>query len=380
MHSGISPKPRPNLGDNSMPRLTNLAIIGGGSWGTALAIILAPRFTGVRLWVYEPDLAERMRMTRENDVFLPGLRLPDKIRVETAPDAAIAGAEVVLSVTPSHVTRRIYEQLLPFLNPSILFISATKGLETGSCLRMSEVIHEVVSRRFAPRVGVLSGPTFAREVARGEPAALVVSSADPDLNRAVQVAFSGPTFRLYTNSDPIGVELAAALKNIIAIGAGICTGLGLGSNSIAALIARGLAEISRLTVALGGNPSTLAGLAGLGDLVLTCTGQLSRNRQIGVGLGRGQSLQALTSSMRAVAEGIRTTDAAIEIAALAGVEMPIASKVQAIFRGQDVRQAIRELMERALKAEETVDHQTSVAHAGEPLRRSSTELRTSAFV
>jgi glycerol-3-phosphate dehydrogenase (NAD(P)+) len=332
--------------------MNRLAIIGGGSWGSALAIVLAPRFPDIRLWVWEQDLAARMRQTRENDVYLPGFRLPENVRVAAGFGEALEGADIVLSVTPSHVTRTLYSQMLPHLEPAMLFVSATKGLENGTLARMSEVIRQVVGARFSPRVAVLSGPTFAREVASGEPAALVIASADRELNSAIQLAFSGPTFRLYTNDDPVGVELAASLKNVIAIGAGVANGLGLGSNAIAALSTRGLAEITRLATALGGKPATLAGLAGLGDLVLTCAGALSRNRQLGIELGRGRALAEILGSMRMVAEGVQTTYAAVDLARRHGVEMPITLQVDAILRGErSPRQAIRELMERSLKSE-----------------------------
>jgi glycerol-3-phosphate dehydrogenase (NAD(P)+) len=332
--------------------MKRLAIIGAGSWGTALSIILSPRFPEIRLWVFEPDLAARMRETRENDVYLPGFRLPGNVAVVTEFAEALEGARIVLGVTPSHVTRAIYERMLPYLQPSMLFVSATKGLETHTLVRMSEVIRAVVEQRFPPRIAALSGPTFAREVAAGEPTAVVVASNDAALNALVQHAFSGPAFRLYTNADPIGVELAAALKNVIAIGAGVSNGLGLGSNAIAALITRGLAEITRLAVAVGGDPRTLAGLAGLGDLVLTCSGTLSRNRQVGIELGRGRKLEEIIGSMRMVAEGVQTTYAAVDLAHGCGIEMPITEQVNAILRGQrPPREAIRELMERSLKRE-----------------------------
>lgn len=314
--------------------------------------MLAPRFARVRLWVFEPDLAERMRATRVNDLYLPGLRLPEEVEIVTDPGAALEDAEVVLSVTPSHVVRDLYGRMLAGLEPRMLFVSATKGLEGGTLMRMSEVITQVVSARFPPRVAALSGPTFAREVASGEPTALVIASTDEDLAGTIQEAFSGSTFRLYTNPDLAGVEMAAALKNIIALGAGVCQGLGLGSNIIAALITRGLVEIRRLAVALGGRPETLAGLAGLGDLVLTCTGELSRNRQVGIRLGQGQSLPEILASMRMVAEGIRTTDAAVELGRRHAVDLPIAHEVFAILHQQkSPREAIRHLMDRSLKGE-----------------------------
>jgi glycerol-3-phosphate dehydrogenase (NAD(P)+) len=314
--------------------------------------VLAPRFPEVRLWVYEADLAERMGASRQNDLFLPGFSIPGNVLILNDLHAAIEGAELVLSVTPSQATRAVYTRLLAALDPGMLFVSATKGLERGTLLRISEVIREVVTPRFPPRVAVLSGPTFAREVAAGEPTLLVVSSQDRALNQAIQRAFSGPTFRVYRNDDPVGVELAASLKNIIAIGAGVCQGLGLGSNTTAALIARGLAEITRLAVAAGGQPATLAGLAGLGDLVLTATGHLSRNRQVGFELGRGRTLADITGSTHMVAEGIETTYAALELASRYSVDLPISAQVAAIRRGQRrPNEAIRELMERSLKEE-----------------------------
>jgi glycerol-3-phosphate dehydrogenase (NAD(P)+) len=242
--------------------------------------------------------------------------------------------------------------MLPHLTPGITFVSATKGIENTTLLRMSEVIAQVLAPAFVPRVAVLSGPTFAREIAKGEPAALVVSSTDAEAAREIQKSFSGPTFRLYTNADPVGVELGAALKNVIAIGAGICHGLGLGSNTVAALITRGLAEVSRLALAMGGAPKTLAGLAGMGDLVLTCNGDLSRNRKVGIELARGRKLDDIVASMKMVAEGVQTAYAAVDLAKKYQVEMPITAQMHAIFRhGRSPREAVRELMERSLKEE-----------------------------
>ena len=330
--------------------MKRLAIVGGGSWGTALAIVLAPRFERVRLWVYEPDLAARMQSARENDLYLPGFRLP--ANVEISNELSLDDAEAVLSVTPSHHTRALYTRMLPLLDPSMVFVSATKGLEGGTLLRMSEVIREVVSARFTPRVAVISGPTFAREVAQGSPTALVVASEDVGLARQVQAHFSGPAFRPYTSPDLVGVEIGAAVKNVIAIGAGVCHGLALGTNALAALITRGLAEITRLAAALGAKPLTLAGLAGLGDLVLTCTGELSRNRTVGLELARGRNLAEITASMRMVAEGIKTTDAVVDLARRHDVEMPIADKMFEMLHSRvSPRDALRQLMERSLKGE-----------------------------
>jgi glycerol-3-phosphate dehydrogenase (NAD(P)+) len=332
--------------------VNTLAIIGAGSWGTALSIVLAPRFRRTRLWVFEHDLAARMAETRENEVFLPGFSIPERVEITSRLAVALDGAELVLSVMPSRHVRRLYLDMLPHLRPEMLFVSATKGIEGGTLMRMSEVIGEVVSARFRPRVAVLSGPTFAREIARGEPAAVVVASVEAALAESVQRALSGPALRLYTNDDPVGVEFGAALKNVIAIAAGACQGLGLGNNTTAALITRGLAEITRLALACGGKPMTLAGLAGLGDLVLTCTGALSRNRHVGVELARGRPLDEIVASTRMVAEGVETTSAALELASRFAVEMPITRQVSAMLRdGKPPRDAVRELMERSLKGE-----------------------------
>ena len=329
--------------------LKNLAIIGGGSWGTALAIVLAPRCERVRLWVYESDLTERMRSSRINDVYLPGFPLPANVEPHNALASAVAGAEIVLGVMPSHLARSVYQQLAPNLTPDMHLVSATKGLEQGTLMRMSEVMAAVLGH---PRVAVISGPTFAREVARGDPTALVVASSDLELARLIQSAFSGPSFRLYSSSDPIGVEAGGAVKNVVAIGAGVCYGLGLGHNATAALITRGLAEISRLAVAMGGQPKTLAGLAGLGDLVLTCTGELSRNRMVGIELSKGRNLNEIVNSMKMIAEGIKTTNAAVDLARRHAVEMPIAEQMLAMLHhGRSPREAIRHLMERSLKEE-----------------------------
>jgi glycerol-3-phosphate dehydrogenase (NAD(P)+) len=332
--------------------LKNLSIIGAGSWGTALAIVLAPRFSRVRLWAHETDLAARMRLSRENDVYLPGFRLADHVDVGSDLPAALEDADVVLSVMPSHLVRRLYEQMLPCLDESMLFVSATKGLENGSMLRTSQVIEQVLSAKMNPRLAVISGPTFAREVARFEPTALVVASRDAALADRLQAAFAGPTFRLYSSVDTIGVEIGGSIKNVIAIGAGVLHGMGLGHNPMAAMITRGLAEMTRLAVAMGGLPLTLAGLAGLGDLVLTCNGELSRNRTVGVELAHGRKLEDIVSSMKMVAEGIKTTNAAVDLARRYAVEMPISEQMfQVLNFGVLPRDAIQRLMERALKGE-----------------------------
>ena len=332
--------------------MSDLAIIGAGSWGTALAVVLSPRYESVRLWVREPDLAARIAATRINDLYLDGIELPVNIEPHTSLEPALAGASTVLGVMPSRYAHALYSEMLPFLSPSMRFVSATKGLEQGTLLRVSEVIQAVIRPKFEPRVAVLSGPTFAKEIARGEPAAVVISSEDRTLAAEIQREFHGPSFRLYTNSDPIGVEIGAALKNVIAIAAGVCQGMGLGNNTSAALITRGLAEITRLAVAMGGQPKTLAGLAGLGDLVLTCTGGLSRNRTVGIELARGRSVGEIVSSMIMVAEGVDTTSAAVALGQRYSVDLPIAAQMNRILNhGLDPRAAVRKLMERSPKEE-----------------------------
>ncbi len=332
--------------------MRKLAIVGGGSWGTALAIVLSRRFDDIHLWVYENDLAQRMTANRVNDIYLPGFEIPIKICISSSLAEVIEGASLVLSVMPSHLARAVYRQMLPMLNPSMVFASATKGLENGTLLRISEVIREVVRERFDPRVAVISGPSFAKEVARGDPTAIVVASEEVPLAAEIQAACSGPSFRLYTSSDPISVEIGGSIKNVVAIGAGVVSGLGLGHNATAALITRGLAEMTRLAAAMGGRPLTMAGLAGLGDLVLTCTGDLSRNRMVGVELAGGRKLDEIVNSMKMVAEGIKTTNAAVDLARKFSVEMPITEQMfQMLHFGISPREAIQRLMERSLKSE-----------------------------
>lgn len=332
--------------------MKRLAIIGAGSWGTALARALGPRFPEIRLWVYEQDLAERLASSRINDIYLPGFEIPPHVAPTNSLAAALDGAEIVLSVAPSHLVRGLYGQMEEFLNERMIFVSATKGLENGTLLRMSEVIRQVLETRFAPRIAAISGPTFAREVACFEPTALVVASQHEGLAQIVQTAFSGPVFRLYTSSDVTGVEVGGSIKNVVAIGSGVLHGMGMGHNAAAALMTRGLAEMTRLAVAMGGKAQTLAGLAGLGDLVLTCTGELSRNRAVGVELAHGRKLDEIVNSMKMVAEGIKTTNAAVDLARRYSVEMPISEQMyQMLHFGVSPREAIQRLMERSLKGE-----------------------------
>jgi glycerol-3-phosphate dehydrogenase (NAD(P)+) len=334
--------------------MNKIAIIGGGSWGTALSIALTRSRAKhqVALWLYEKDICERIRATRVNDVFLPGVEIPREVEVTNSLAEALAGARIVLGVMPSNHARSLYTQMLPHLTPEMAFVSATKGFDHATLERITQVIEQVVGQKFPPRGAALSGPSFAREVARGDPTAVVIASADLALAKMVQEEFSGPTFRLYASDDVAGVELGGAVKNVIAIAAGVCEGLGFGHNTIAALITRGLVEMTRLALAMGARAQTLAGLAGMGDLVLTCTGGLSRNRAVGVELGKGRKLEEIVGSMRMVAEGVATTVATVQHARRHGVEMPITEQMHAVlYEGRAPREAIRELMERRLKME-----------------------------
>src|SRR5271157_1303798 len=332
--------------------MKRIAVIGAGNWGTALAATLAKTGHATALWAYEPEVVESIRAQHENALFMPGVKLPQSIAVTNDLGEALEQAEVVLTAMPSHMCYSLYERMLDHLRPEMLFVSATKGIDADRLMRMSELIQSVVGRRFAPRLCVLSGPSFAKEVVRGDPTALVVASQDREVAQGVQKEFSSRTLRIYTSTDVVGVEIGGAVKNIIAIAAGVIAGLGLGHNPTAALITRGLAEISRLACACGAKRETLAGLAGMGDLVLTCTGDLSRNRTVGVELGRGRKLPEIIGSMRMVAEGVRTTYATVTLAERNQVEMPIATQVHRILEGQVTpREAIRELMERTLKDE-----------------------------
>jgi glycerol-3-phosphate dehydrogenase (NAD(P)+) len=331
-----------------------IAIVGGGSWGTALAIVLARsrREHTLSLWVHDSELGARLRETRENAVYLPGFPLPTAIDVTSDLAAALNGADIVLGVIPSAHARNVYTAMLPHLKPSVAIVSATKGLEHGTLLRMSEVIAAVCATSVGSRVAALSGPSFAREAARGDPTAVVIASHEPGLATELQEEFGSATFRFYTNDDVAGVELGGAVKNVIAIAAGVCAGLGLGGNTIAGLITRGLAEMTRLATALGGRRDTLAGLAGMGDLVLTSTGALSRNRSLGVELGKGRPLDEIVSTTRMIAEGVGTTAATRELARRTNIEMPITEQMYAVlYEGRAPRDAIRELMERRQKSE-----------------------------
>ncbi len=336
--------------------MSRIAIIGAGAWGSALSIILGRKEShAIRLWAHEKEVCESISQRRVNERFLPGQQIPAGVTPCDDLAEALEGAAVVVSVMPSQHCRQLFEQMRPHLSSETVIVSATKGLEEKSFLRMTEVITQVVKGRGIPepRIGALSGPSFAVEAARGDPTAIAIASQDKELARFVQQEFSSASFRLYTNQDPVGVELGGALKNTVAIAAGVCAGLGLGHNSAAALITRGLAEMTRLVVACGGKAETMAGLAGLGDLVLTCTGGLSRNRSVGVELGRGRKLPEILTGMHGmVAEGIFTTTAAVGLARARGVEMPITQQMHAILHeGKAPREAIHDLMTRSSKSE-----------------------------
>ena len=330
--------------------MSRIAVIGAGAWGTAISIVLGRRGGhDVRLWAHETEVCESINIGHVNELFLAGCSIPESVIATKSLQQALRDADFVVSVMPSHHTRRVFTGMLPHLRADMLYVSATKGIENNTYQRMTEVITDVLP--FAPRIGALSGPSFAKEVALNHPTAITVASKDVELARTVQAEFSDPRFRVYTNDDVVGVELGGSLKNIVAIAAGVCDGLG--HNSVAALITRGLAEITRLVVACGGRQETMAGLAGLGDLVLTCTGGLSRNRSVGVELGRGRKLDDIIAGMHGmVAEGVLTTNAAIGLARKMGVEMPITEQMHAILQeGKSPQEAIRNLMARPSTSE-----------------------------
>ena len=334
--------------------MRRIAILGGGSWGTALAIVLsrAHQAHEITLWVRDAVLAESMRDTHENKLYLPGHKLPDSVLVTHEMDKAVAGAGIILGAVPSAHAREVYSAAGRRAAASAAFVSATKGLEPATHKRVSEIITQVVPPELALRLAILSGPSFAAEAAAGQPTAVVLASSDIALANELQEEFAAPNFRLYTNDDVLGVELAGAMKNVIAIAAGACQGIGLGSNPLAALITRGLAEMTRLAVAFGARPGTLSGLAGLGDLVLTCTGALSRNRHVGIELGKGRALAEILEGMKMVAEGVGTAGALLALGREAGIELPITEQVDAILHhGRSPRDAIRSIMERPLKRE-----------------------------
>ena len=328
--------------------MNKIAVIGAGSWGTTLACLLADNGQDVTLWVYETDLADRIRSSRENDVFLPGYKIPDNLNISNDLEGMLKNAKFILSVVPSQHTRSVFKDLVNVIREDTVIISASKGIEIGTLLTVSEIFNELTGKK----VTAISGPSFAKEVIEKKPTAVTIASEDKETGLALQKLFSNDYFRVYTNTDVMGTEIGGALKNVMAIASGISDGLGLGSSSRAALITRGLAEMTRLGVVMGAQEKTFGGLSGLGDLVLTCTGTLSRNYTVGHRLGKGEKLKDIVSSMKMVAEGVATSESSYELAEKHNVEMPIVQQIyKVINEDKDPVNAVRELMARALKSE-----------------------------
>jgi len=331
-----------------------IGVIGGGSWGTSLSLHLSRKGYEVTTWVYEKELAEEMRKTRVNRLFLPGYKLPDSINVTNELKEAVWDKDLLCCMGPSHVFREVMSKVLPCVDRRSHLVSAAKGIENGTLLRMTQILGELFGNEFKDRVAVLSGPSFAVEVANRIPTAVVIASSNKDCAFFVQNIFNTTEFRTYINQDVIGVELAGSLKNVIAIATGISDGIGFGKNTRAALITRGLAEITRLGVAMGADPLTFAGLAGIGDLVLTCSSKQSRNYKVGFALGEGKKLDDILSSTLMIAEGVHTAKSALDLADKYDVEVPIIQKVhQILFEKKDPREGAKELMTRELKDEWT---------------------------
>ncbi len=330
----------------------NIGVIGAGSWGTTLADLLAKQGHSVMLWAYEKDLVDRMQKTHMNDLYLPSFTLDNNLSFTSNLEEAVSGREMLLLVSPSQVMRNILQEAEPHIGTDTLLVSAAKGVENSTLMIMSEVIEEVLPAEKRRRVAYISGPTFAREVAAEIPTVLTVASESEEVAILVQELFSCDYFRLYRQDDVIGVELGGALKNVLALAAGICDGLGYGYNTRAAVITRGLEEMTRIGLAKGAKRTTFSGLAGMGDLVLTCTGDLSRNRTVGLEIGRGRKLAEILKGMKMVAEGVKTTTSAYQLAQKLGVEVPIIEQMYLILNeDKDPRTAVRELMQRELKAE-----------------------------
>jgi glycerol-3-phosphate dehydrogenase (NAD(P)+) len=328
-----------------------IAVVGAGSWGTAIAVLLAQRHAEVSLWAHEAAVVSQILETRENAAFLPGIRIPENVVPTNDLAGAVSGKTIVAFVVPSDHLRGVAVRCAPHLSSGCCVVSLTKGLETSTLHRMTELLEEVLPAAIAGPA-VLSGPTFAREVGEGKPSGATVAARDIAVARRLQAAFSGSRFRVYAEIDVVGIEVGGALKNVMAIAAGMCDGLGFGHNARALLISRGLAEISRVGVYLGAHPQTFSGLAGLGDLVLTCTGDLSRNRTVGIRLGRGEAIGDILSGMTMVAEGVNTAKAAFALSQRTGVPMPITEQVYRILHeGKEVRAAVSELFARDLKME-----------------------------
>ena len=329
-----------------------VCIIGGGSWGSAFALHLGRKNIETKLWIRESEVCEETLRYRENRTFLPGSIFPLSVSFFNNFEDAVKDTEIVFFAVPSKFCRQIFEQTAPLLSSDHIIVNLTKGIEKSTLKRMSELMEEVFSPEFIPRIVRLSGPSFAREVAESYPTAVVVASKNLEYSKQIQHLVSNSYFRAYSSEDIIGVEVAGALKNVIAIASGISDGLDFGANSIAALITRGMAEIARLGKKLGAKKETFSGLAGIGDLVLTCTGKLSRNRSLGNELGKGKKLEQIVSGMKMVAEGINTTLSAQQLVERENVEMPICEQVyQILYLNKNPKIALQDLMARSLKDE-----------------------------
>lgn len=338
--------------EEETPQALKIGVVGGGSWGTALANLLATKSYPVDLWVHEPEVVQQINDGHENRYFLPGVPLSANVRATGQMARAVQAKDLVLLVVPSHVMRRVCRQLSGHVQPEAIVVSASKGIENETCLTMSGVIRETLPAHSNPRIGVLSGPSFSREVAQQFPTAVTAASDKLEVAGIIQRVFATPYFRVYTNDDVLGVELGGAVKNVIAIASGVIDGLGLGLNTRAALITRGQTEIRRLGVALGANPRTFTGLAGIGDLILTCTGTLSRNYTLGVKIGQGKKLQEILSEMRMVAEGVENARSVHSLSRKVGVEMPISHEMYRIlYHERSPKEAVYQLMTRELKQE-----------------------------
>jgi len=340
------------MNDNKqLSAIRKIGVIGAGSWGTSLANLLAKKGFPVTLWAYEEDLVEKMSQTHENDHYLPGIKLSENLSF-SANIADAASLDLLLLVSPSQVMRLVVKQAVAAIRPDAIIVSASKGIENETLLPMSDVLQEILPQQLSQRMAFLSGPTFAKEVALEQPSAVVAAADNQDICNQVQEVFSTDYFRVYTNNDVIGTELGGALKNVIALAAGVCDGLGYGYNTRAALITRGLAEMKKLGMAMGAKAETFSGLAGMGDLLLTCTGDLSRNRTVGIELGKGRSLNDILADMSMVAEGVKTTLSTYQLADKLAVEVPIITEMYKIlYLNKDPRQAVIELMQRELKSE-----------------------------
>ena len=329
-----------------------ISVLGAGSWGTALAGLLASKGYDVTIWAYEDDVCRQINENNENLVYLPGIKLSENLKSTNSIDEAIASSRFVLSVVPSHVARGILSKVADFITPDHIFVSATKGIEIDTLMTNSQVVEEVLPPLVSERAAYLSGPSFAREVAEQLPTAVTVASKNTDIAIKVQEVFSTPYFRVYSSNDIMGLEVGGSIKNVIALGAGISDGLGFGYNARAALITRGLAEMTRLGLALGANASTFSGLSGMGDLVLTCTGDLSRNRSVGIRIGEGEKIGNILSDMNMVAEGVKTAKAAYLLAGKLGIDMPICESIYKIlYEDMEPKEAVSSLMTRELKEE-----------------------------